>query len=155
MTALATSDIFFETDPLPTGTRGRIHGVINDTVVQLPAGSNARVHGRFVLTSHAPAVQATGAQARFIQLADRWETETQYMSSLQSKLRHDDYLKIIAMGPSVLPMILQRMGTKPNYWFLALRSLTDCDPVREDHRGDMWAMTQDWLGWGKLHGYTR
>lgn len=75
------------------------------------------------------------------------------MSSIQSQVAHEDYFRIIAMGPVVVPMILARMRTRPGFWFMALRALTDADPVAEAHRGDIHAMTQDWLTWGMKHAH--
>lgn len=92
---------------------------------------------------------------RFDRLADRWEAATRNMSSVQGQIGHDDYIRIVAMGPSVVPFILERMRSRPGYWFAALRALTESDPVLESHRGDIHAMTDDWLQWGRKHGHLR
>ena len=39
-------------------------------------------------------------------------------------------------------------------WFWALKSLTDVDPVSDDDRGDMVAMANAWLEWGRVNGVS-
>jgi len=57
------------------------------------------------------------------------------------------------MGSTAVPLILQRLATAPDYWFWALKAITGDDPVAEEHRGDLKAMTKAWLEWGRKHGY--
>ena len=59
------------------------------------------------------------------------------------------YQKIIAMGPSVVPLILEEMRNKPDHWFWALSALTDDDPVPPGKRGQFKEMIKAWLEWGK------
>ena len=57
------------------------------------------------------------------------------------------------MGRDVIPFILQQLERCPDFWFWALRSLTDENPVTQQMRGDVAAMTEAWLNWGREHGY--
>ena len=63
------------------------------------------------------------------------------------------YLKIIAMGPDAIPMILNEMRRHPDHWFTALHVLTEANPVKKEHRGRFTAMVNDWIVWGKENGY--
>lgn len=89
----------------------------------------------------------------FNRLADTWECETEFLSSLSQITMNKSHLQIVAMGPDVVPLILKRMEHRPGLWFDALRFLTREDPVGDDIRGDIDAMTDAWLRWGRKHGY--
>jgi hypothetical protein len=92
----------------------------------------------------------------FDALADRWERETQNMSSLSDIINHTAYRAIIAMGKPAVPKILRRMKTRPAFWFDALRELTSdiepVDPIRPEMYGNLGKMTNAWLAWGAAHG---
>ena len=92
---------------------------------------------------------APGADAgeRFERLAREWEEGTTFLSSAQQIALHDAYQQIIGMGPAALPFVFARMRGQPGHWFWALHAITGDDPVRPEHRGDVPAMTRDWLEW--------
>jgi hypothetical protein len=91
----------------------------------------------------------------FDALADRWEIETQNMSSPSDIINHPAYRAIIAMGKPAVPKILRRMKTRPAFWFDALRVLTSdiepADPIRPEMYGNIGKMTKAWLKWGAAH----
>lgn len=87
----------------------------------------------------------------FDKLAKRWKRETINISSIQQMVLHPCYQKIIAMGHKAIPLILNELKREPDFWFWALRALTGQDPVTEDIRGDLMAMTKAWLDWGREH----
>jgi len=88
--------------------------------------------------------------ARYRKFADIWYEDTHLTSSLQAKVLHPAYLRIIGMGTSALPFILRDLRDRPAQWFVALVSITDADPVRP---GDTFATaTKRWLRWGREHG---
>jgi hypothetical protein len=92
---------------------------------------------------------------KFTRLADTWEQETQFLSSLGDIVTHKAHLQIMAMGLDAIPLILKRMQHAPGLWFDALSFLTRDDPVTDDIRGDLHAMTNAWLEWGERNGYCR
>jgi hypothetical protein len=53
-----------------------------------------------------------------------------------------------------VPFLLERLRQKPDHWFWALKSITGADPVDDDDRGDLRAMSRAWLDWGFQHGYS-
>ena len=90
---------------------------------------------------------------RFSSLADAWADQTAHMSLLTQRATHATYQSIIALGPKVVPLILQRLEAQPDYWFWALRFLTGQNPVHPDDAGDFPAMTRAWLDWGRVRGH--
>ena len=66
---------------------------------------------------------------------------------------HPAYQQIIAMGNSVIPLILNELKKEPDFWFSALRALTGAEPLKETMRGDLIAMTNAWLYWGHKNAY--
>ena len=62
------------------------------------------------------------------------------------------YQAIIGMGETALPFILDEMRQRDGHWFWALRAITGENPVPPEHRGNVEAMTQDWLQWARQRG---
>lgn len=91
--------------------------------------------------------------ATFRQLADRWQADTQYLSSTTDIALHPAYQRIIGLGPQVIPLILTELTRRPGRWFWALTALTGEDPVPPDARGRLPDMTAAWLRWGRDNGW--
>ncbi|MGH6871897.1 MAG: hypothetical protein ACREHE_10350 [Rhizomicrobium sp.] len=89
----------------------------------------------------------------FEELAAAWKRETVNESSSQRMAAHPAYRKIVAMGEKAVPLVLAEMRERPDYWFAALREITNADPVPAEARGDLSRMTQAWLDWGRENGY--
>lgn len=85
-------------------------------------------------------------------LIDTLERECAHLSSIREFSQHPAYLQIIGMGPRALPLILKELEESPGHWFLALREITQENPVLPEHRGSISQMAQDWLGWAKDKG---
>lgn len=93
-------------------------------------------------------------EAPFREFKDRWKRETQYSSSVSEIVTHFAYLRIVGMGPVVIPLILKELENNPDHWFVALQSLTGENPVEAEHRGNLRQMAEDWLEWARRHGLT-
>ncbi len=89
----------------------------------------------------------------FIELTEKWLRETQYLSSVSQIIAHPAYLRIIGMGSKAVPLILKQMKKTPGLWFWAISSITGENPITEEMEGDINAMTDAWLGWGRENGY--
>ena len=89
-------------------------------------------------------------QKEFVQLAAKWKEETAGSSSLSKKLINLSYLRIIAMGEIVVPLILQELKHSPDHWFVALKAITNADPVVNGASFD--EAVNDWLKWGQNQG---
>ncbi len=85
---------------------------------------------------------------KFNNLAETWEKETEFVSSLNDIIIHPAHMQIIGMGPKAVPLILDRMQKESGLWFWALEFITGENPVTEDIRGNIQAMRQAWLNWG-------
>ena len=90
---------------------------------------------------------------RFRELADRWQKETFFHSNSALKIAHPAFQEIVNMGPSIVPLILERMRSQGGHWFEALQQLTGARPVPPESRGRIKEMTQAWLEWGERNGY--
>jgi hypothetical protein len=96
---------------------------------------------------------AAQVEQTFRMHAERWYLDTLILSSYFEKILHPDYQRILTLGIDAVPLILRELEDMPNDWFWALRVLTDADPVRPEQAGDMQAMADAWIEWGKVEGY--
>lgn len=83
----------------------------------------------------------------------RWVADTAHLSSPVKQVSHPSYLRIVGMGPLVLPLILAELERRARYWFPALTAITGVQPILERDFGDIRAMRDAWLKWGRDHGY--
>src|SRR5579871_2429751 len=93
----------------------------------------------------AAAMQAhkNALKAKFEILAARWKTERlRFSSSTESLVDHPAYQQIIGLGPEVIPLILDELRREPDYWFWALATLANTNPVPLESRGDLDEMTR-------------
>jgi len=98
-------------------------------------------------------IAKSSLERQFRQLSHQWENETGMLSDLSQKVIHPAYQRIIGMGQDAVPLLLNELSKRPNHWFWALRSITGANPVKPEHRGRIKLMAQDWLCWGRDHGY--
>ncbi|HUP18686.1 MAG TPA: hypothetical protein VM778_01900 [Gemmatimonadota bacterium] len=94
------------------------------------------------------------AGARFRRLSNRWRDETAIAPSVVHMALHDAYQQIIGMGEDALPLILAELQTNGGHWFWALSAITGEDPVPDAARGEIEAMTEAWLEWGRVRGFA-
>jgi hypothetical protein len=93
------------------------------------------------------------ARLEFIRLAAEWKRDTYWDSSVTIKILHPSYQRIIGMGAVAVPWLLEALRAEPDFWFDALTAITGEQPVLFEHAGDMESMANDWLAWGRGHGY--
>lgn len=102
---------------------------------------------------HAKAKEATQEIEReFCSLAETWYIETMPLSSYVEKVLHPAYLRIIGLGRSVVPLIMNELRDMPHDWFLALRAITGKDPVNPEDAGNLPKMAESWLHWWEQEG---
>ena len=92
-------------------------------------------------------------EQEFWRLAAQWKHDTYWHSSVTQKILHPCYQQIIGMGPLAVPWILKSLSFDPDFWFEALMAITREQPVPVEHAGDMQAMADDWVVWGRRNGY--
>lgn len=91
-------------------------------------------------------------ESRFRLLVERWIEETEAESSILRMMRHPAYQEIISLGESALPLLLDELRRRPDYWFAALQQITGVNPVPKESAGKIQAMTTAWLRWGREKG---
>lgn len=89
---------------------------------------------------------------RFVELVQQWRANVAASSSTTQRVTDPAYLEIIALGDAAVPLILKELEHEPNHWFEALRTLTGENPVRPGQRGNMRAMADAWVSWGRQRG---
>jgi len=100
---------------------------------------------------------ALARAVRFQRLVEAWKSERGATSSITHMAMADSYQRIIAMGPSAVPLIIAQLkseGEEPDQWFWALRVITGIDPVQAEHRGDFPKMARAWIGWAEAEDYA-
>jgi len=90
---------------------------------------------------------------RFRALARQWKNETRYASHFNQMFLIPSYQQIIGLGPSAIPLILRELENEPGHWFWALAALTGENPAGQGAVGNVEAMRQAWLQWGRERGY--
>ena len=104
---------------------------------------------------YADAVEAEpGDRERFQELADQWEEETMLISFADEAAKHPACREIIGMGEAAIPLILERLQSWAGEWFSPLEEITGINPVNPDDYGNVPAMTEAWVEWGRLNGYV-
>jgi hypothetical protein len=89
---------------------------------------------------------------KFKEQADKWESETAFLSATPMRVLHASYQSIMAMGPEVVPLLLRDLQETRRHWFWALRHLTNADPVTEKDKGNVDKMIATWVEWGRREG---
>ncbi len=78
-----------------------------------------------------------------------WEEETIFSSSISEITNNTAYRTIIGLGQKVLPFIIDDLKKNDNHWFYALEALTGQNPIKENHKGIIPLMRDDWLKWAE------
>src|SRR5271155_2923541 len=90
-------------------------------------------------------------EEKFRRLADRWLSETAFVSSSGDLVAHPAFQEIVSMGPEIVPLLLREMSKRTGHWHRALRRITGVDPVPAADRGNVDKMFDAWLRWGEEH----
>src|SRR2546429_6566575 len=93
-------------------------------------------------------------ERKFEELKNVWIRDTRFFSISAQKIVHPAYLKIIKFAEAAVPLILNELQRRPDFWFAALEAITEENPVPAEHLGDVRAMAQDWIEWGRRRGYV-
>jgi hypothetical protein len=92
-------------------------------------------------------------ETKFAEAAERWRSETKFLSSSTDIVLHPAYQDILGMGKKALPLIFRELASNGGRWFWALRHITGEDPVNEPDKGKTKVMTEAWLKWAKNNHY--
>ncbi len=84
---------------------------------------------------------------RFKELAEQWHQETDHLSSITDIVLNFNYQRIIGMGSSAMPLILEELQKSGGHWFWALRAISGEEPVDAADRGNASKMKEAWVNW--------
>lgn len=86
---------------------------------------------------------------QFESLAKQWRRETTIVGHLSKIVMHPAYQRIMAMGPNVIPLILQEMSKESGHWFWALHNLVPPGEDPAEGTTTIRDARRAWLDWGK------
>ena len=89
----------------------------------------------------------------FDNLVASWEFSTGTSSSIEEIISDDSFQGIIGLGRMAIPFILEELAKEPSFLIIALGEISGDNPIKPEHRGDIPAMAQDWLDWGRRRDY--
>ncbi len=104
------------------------------------------------LVRPSPALKAPVVE-KFSRLVAEWRNTRNPVGSVSDICSNFAYQKIIGMGQDAMPLILRELDRSLDHWFWALAAITGANPVKEEHRGRLNLMAQDWFSWAKQQGY--
>ena len=81
----------------------------------------------------------------------QWEKETFYLSG--NRETHYLHKEIVSRGRWAVKFLLEELKNRKCHVFTMLGEITGENPILKEHRGNIRAMRQDWLAWGKKNGY--
>jgi type I restriction enzyme M protein len=84
---------------------------------------------------------------------EQWRNDTAHLSSISKAVTHPSYLRIIGMGPTVLPLLLNELKTNPDHWLVALHAITGETPATPE--STFTEAVGAWLKWGQQQGYLK
>jgi hypothetical protein len=93
--------------------------------------------------------ERTILESEFQALLRQWKEACCVLSSTSAMVAHPANQAIIALGPPVVPLLLQDLEKAPVHWFEAQSAITGEDPVLPGDWGNIPAMTAAWLTWGR------
>jgi len=92
-------------------------------------------------------------ELEFRALVDGWRKDTKHTSSVTKMVTHPSYLRVIGMGPEVLPLLFQELQERQDHWLVALSAITGQDPAPE--ASSFSEAVEAWLDWGRKKGYLK
>jgi hypothetical protein len=92
-------------------------------------------------------------EQRFRDQSDKWQRETQHLSSPAQRMLHPSYQAILGMGNEnrreVISLMIRDMQQHRRPWFWALSYLAQDNPVSQSDAGKTDKMIQAWVDWGE------
>jgi hypothetical protein len=105
------------------------------------------------MTSSFQTTSETGVRERFRRLSAEWKEQSRYLSNTTQMAMLKPYQRIVGMGLSAVPLILEELRREPDQWFWALEAITEENPVPPEAAGKVREMARAWIDWGKRHGF--
>lgn len=116
-------------------------------------GASSRVVEIYSATDDHQLPRRSWLEEYFHLLVRQWHEErNEASSSISEVIACPAYLRIIAMGSRVLPLIIEQLkseGDDPDHWCAALEAITGENPVPENAHGDTVRIAQAWIDWSE------
>jgi hypothetical protein len=93
-----------------------------------------------------------GVRERFRRLSAEWKVQSRYLSNTAQMAILKPYQRLVGMGLSAVPLILDELLREPDQWFWALEAITEENPVPPEAAGKVREMARAWIDWGKRQG---
>jgi hypothetical protein len=115
-----------------------------DNTVLFPAGTNDYV----LVVCQARAIPPTVASIEdvFEELYTKWYEQSKYDSNIGNST-DVYYERIIKLGDSVVPFIINKLKKDCAHMFIALCRITGENPVKKENMGKVKKMAEDWIQW--------
>ncbi len=95
-------------------------------------------------------LNAEPLRVEFEALAKKWQRDTRHLSLISKKITHPAYFRIVGMGQTAIPLLLEALRDRPAHWFAALRATANTDPSPLDASPSV--AREAWLKWGRSQG---
>jgi len=83
---------------------------------------------------------------KFTKLYKEWHDKTRF-DSLIGDPYNKCYNNIVQLGYRAVPYIITKLKEDPSLIFVALIRITGEDPIKEENRGIVRKMAEDWINW--------
>jgi hypothetical protein len=108
---------------------------------------------RTVLSSLKVAADESTLEEKFREQADKWDRETQHLSSPMQMMTHPSYQAILGMAQGheeeLIRFMLRDLRAHRRPWFWALSYFTKENPIKPSDAGKLDKMIRAWVDWGK------
>jgi hypothetical protein len=95
-------------------------------------------------------------EERFLEHAEKWQHETEHLSSPTQMMMHPTYQAILGLAreheSAVIRLMLEDLRDNRRMWFWALAYLTKENPIKAEDSGKLDKMIKAWVDWGKQRG---
>ena len=88
---------------------------------------------------------------KFNDLKTKWYDETKFVSDPNEIYNNQYYQKIISLGESVVPILMEDIDSQTGDWFHALKEITGVNPIKEGNGGYVPKMIEDWKNWYNIN----
>ncbi|MGZ3397512.1 MAG: hypothetical protein ACXVB2_25695 [Isosphaeraceae bacterium] len=80
------------------------------------------------MTTSFQTTSEAGFRERFRRLSAEWKEQSRYLSNTAQMAMLKPYQRIVGMGLSAVPLILEELRREPDQWFWALEAITEENP---------------------------
>ena len=81
-----------------------------------------------IMTTSFQTTSEAGFRERFRWLSAEWKEQSRYLSNTAQMAMLKPYQRIVGMGLSAVPLILEELRREPDQWFWALEAITEENP---------------------------